>query len=182
MASILTHPAVPIGLSIALGRKAVPRKLFLVAAACSILPDVDVLGFAAGIPYGHVLGHRGLTHSLFFAGLVGAAGALAAVRLRASRRLAFAFLFLYTASHGLLDAMTNGGLGVAFFSPFSNHRYFLPWRVLEVSPIGIRAFFSSWGLDVLASELRYVWAPCIGLGLFGLAARRWMRRKARPLS
>jgi hypothetical protein len=35
-------------------------------------------------------------------------------------------LFLATAGHGLLDAMTNGGLGLAFFSPFDNHRYFLP--------------------------------------------------------
>ena len=27
-----------------------------------------------------------------------------------------------------------GGLGVAFFSPFSNARYFLPWRPIRVAP------------------------------------------------
>src|SRR5215831_7502105 len=46
----------------------------------------------------------------------------------------FAYLFLATASHGVLDAMTNGGLGVAFFSPFDTTRYFLPWRPIRVSP------------------------------------------------
>jgi inner membrane protein len=135
-----------------------------------------VVGFAAGIAYGELLGHRGLTHSLLFAGVVGVAGALCAARLAASRGLAFLVLFLSTASHGVLDALTDGGLGVAFFSPVSNQRYFLPWSVIEVSPIGIRAFFSPWGAAVLASELRYVWAPLIALGLLGLAARRLARR------
>ena len=35
----------------------------------------------------------------------------------------FAYLFLATASHGVLDAMTNGGLGIAFFSPINNRRF-----------------------------------------------------------
>jgi inner membrane protein len=54
----------------------------------------------------------------------------------------FTYLFLATASHGVLDAMTDGGLGVAFFSPFDNRRYFLPWRPIVVSPISIARFFS----------------------------------------
>jgi len=71
-------------------------------------------------------------------------------------------LFLWftavTLSHGLLDAMTNGGRGIAFFSPFSNHRYFFPWRPIQVSPIGV-GFFSPRGLRVLASESLWIWAP-----------------------
>lgn len=176
MVSVLSHPAVPLGLSIALGRETVSRRLTLAAAACSILPDVDSLGFQAGIAYGDLLGHRGFTHSLVFAGLVGAGGAFWSARLAAPGRVAALVLFLSTASHGVLDALTNGGLGVAFLSPFSNHRYFLPWRVLEVSPLSIIAFFSPWGADILASEFRYVWAPCIALGLLGLAARRLAQR------
>jgi len=39
--------------------------------------------------------------------------------------------------------MTKGGLGVAFFSPFDNSRYFLPWRPIRVSPIAIHRFFSA---------------------------------------
>ena len=75
-----------------------------------------------------------------------------------------AALFLLTASHGILDAFTNGGLGVALLSPFDNGRYFFPWTPIEVSPIGVRAFFSAWGLGVLKSELLWVWLP-LGIGV-----------------
>jgi hypothetical protein len=44
-----------------------------------------------------------------------------------------AFLFLCGASHGFFDAMTNGGLGVAFFAPLDSRRYFLTFRPLEVA-------------------------------------------------
>lgn len=74
------------------------------------------------------------------------------------------YFFLATASHGFLDAMTNGGLGVAFFSPFNNVRYFLPWRPIRVSPIGVTRFFSHRGLEVVQSELLWIWlssAPLI---------------------
>jgi inner membrane protein len=67
----------------------------------------------------------------------------------------------------VLDAMTDGGLGVAFFSPFENSRYFLPWTPLQVSPIG-RGFFSGEGVEVLLNEALWVGLPCIAL----LAATR----------
>jgi inner membrane protein len=73
----------------------------------------------------------------------------------------FAYFFLATASHGVLDAMTNGGLGVAFFSPFDNNRYFLPWRPILVSPISVHRFFSGRGYAVLQSELLWIWVPAI---------------------
>ena len=89
--------------------------------------------------------------------------------------LAWWYLFLATASHGILDAMTDGGLGIAFFSPFSNARYFLPWRPIAVSPIGVAAFFSERGLNVLRSEFKWIWLPS---GLFAFLAlavrRRWI--------
>jgi hypothetical protein len=69
-------------------------------------------------------------------------------------------------SHTLLDAMTSGGLGVAFFSPFSNERYFFPWRPIRVSPIGVD-FFGEAGVAVLRSELIWVWIPCAVLGVAG---------------
>jgi len=72
-----------------------------------------------------------------------------------------AYLFLAAASHGLLDALTDGGLGVAFFSPFDNRRYFLPWRPIAVSPIGVRRFFTASGLLVFESELVAVWLPAL---------------------
>ena len=160
MASVLSHPAVPLAVAVALGPTRVPPALTAAACVASVLPDIDALGFLAGIPYGHPLGHRGFTHSIVFALVVGAAAALLCGPLQATPLAAFAVVFLAAASHGVLDAMTTGGLGVAFFSPFSNRRYFLPWRAIVVSPIGVTSFFSSWGLRVLRSELLWIWLPC----------------------
>jgi inner membrane protein len=47
------------------------------------------------------------------------------------------YLFAATVSHGLLDALTDGGLGVAFFSPFDTSRYFFPWRPISVCPMAL---------------------------------------------
>jgi len=117
----------------------------------SLLPDVDVVAFKLGIPYPHPFGHRGMTHSLLFAVLVGLVVALG-LRLRRRPVLLDALLAtLVVASHGLLDAMTTGGLGVEFFWPLDTHRYFLPWRFLPVAPIGAR-MLSSRGLSVLLTE------------------------------
>lgn len=171
MASVLSHPAVPLALAVALGPQRIPPVLAAVGCAASVLPDVDSLGFAAGVPYGHVLGHRGFTHSLFFAASVAMLCVPFARRLGASPLVAFGFVFASMASHGLLDGLTTGGLGVAFLSPFSNERYFLPWCVIVVSPIGIEPFFSRRGLEVLKSELLWIWAPSAVLAALGAAAR-----------
>lgn len=55
MPTIFTHPAVAIALR--------PRHL-LVASLLTILPDIDVVAFGLGIPYGSTFGHRGFTHSI----------------------------------------------------------------------------------------------------------------------
>jgi inner membrane protein len=84
-------------------------------------------------------------------------------------------------SHGLLDAMTNGGLGVAFFAPFSNERYFLPWRPILVSPLSIHVFFGSRkGLRVMWSELGWIWLPAALVFLVGLALRQPTYRRRLP--
>lgn len=171
MATPLAHLAVPLTLSAALGGDVVPPGLLALALACAVLPDVDALGLVFGIPYDHPLGHRGLTHSLPFAVVLAAAGALFASQSGVPPTTAFAVLLASAASHGLLDAATNGGLGVALFSPFSHRRIFLPWRVIEVSPLRPSALFSRRGLHVLRSEMRWVWAPCLGLSLLGIVLR-----------
>ena len=131
-----------------------------------MFPDIDVVGFRFGIHYGDFWGHRGFTHSLAFAALL--AGTLLVLAFPTgvpslSRLSLWLYLFLATASHGFLDAMTDGGLGVAFFSPFDNKRYFFPWTPIRVSPIGISRFFSNRGLAVLRSELLWVWVPALML-------------------
>lgn len=135
-----------------------PLRFWLAACACSVLPDADSF---LGLPYEHAFGHRGFFHSLLFAALP--AGAVAAW-FRAERPLrAWLLLFVVGASHGVLDAMTDGGLGIAFFAPFDDGRFFLPWRPLVCPPIAIAPFFSAWGLRVLRSEFVWVWLPLLGL-------------------
>jgi membrane-bound metal-dependent hydrolase YbcI (DUF457 family) len=90
-----------------------------------------------------------------------------------SRGQLWLYFFLATASHGVLDAFTNGGLGVAFFAPFHNARYFFPVTPIEVSPISVRAFFTARGARVMASELIWIWLPAIGFA----AATLWLRSR-----
>lgn len=89
-------------------------------SALSVLPDADFVAFMVGIPYSHPFGHRGMTHSLLFAALVGVLVALG-LRLRRRPVRIDALAGLVVASHGVLDAMTTGGLGVEFFDSS-------PWR------------------------------------------------------
>jgi inner membrane protein len=139
-----SHAVAAVALGCAFPRSVVPRPCWLLGAMCAILPDADVLGFRFGVSYGDFLGHRGFTHSLLFASLL-ASGALVLVsglRLVYVRwGLVWLYLFLATASHGVLDAFTNGGLGVALLAPFDNTRYFFPVRPIVVSPIGLSRFF-----------------------------------------
>lgn len=171
MPTVMTHAAVPLALGLALGARAIPPRLLVAGALAAMLPDADVVAFKFGIAYADDFGHRGASHSFVFAALIAALGALAAPWLRAPPRRAAAWLFLCTVSHPLLDAFTNGGLGVALYWPWSEQRLFAPWRPIEVSPIGAR-FFSLRGLQVLWSEARWIVLPAFALGLCGVALRR----------
>ncbi len=172
MPSVITHPAVPLAIAGAYGRLYVPGRLLLAGVIASVLPDLDSVGLRLGVPYGALFGHRGFSHSLVFALLLALAAAIVHNHLDSSASAAFAVVLVSAASHGLLDAFTDGGLGIAFFSPFSNHRYFFPWRPLAVSPLGVHRFFSEWGLRVIRSETLCVWLPSSIVALFGYLIRR----------
>ena len=160
MCSIITHPVVPVSIAAMFPNASITRPILCAGAICSVIPDLDVIGFSFVIQYADMLGHRGLTHSIFFAVLLGALVTyILTNHVGGVSLVTFTFLFLSTLSHGILDALTNGGLGVAFFSPFQNERYFFPWRPIVVSPIGVASFFSETGLRVIWSELRWVWVP-----------------------
>ena len=157
------------------GRATTSRRLLVAGALGSVLPDLDVIGFFAGVPYGSLFGHRGITHSLSFALLLAGCALTFAKPLQAGKGWAFAFVFLSTASHGVLDALTDGGLGVAFLSPFSNQRFFLPWRPIPVSPIGVGEILSPYGIRLFAAEIALVWLPCLLVALTARAVR-WLGR------
>jgi inner membrane protein len=176
MPTILTHPAVPLAIGLGLGSKIIPRRLLVAGVIASIVPDFDVIGIQLGVQAGTEFAHRGFTHSLAFAAALALAGSFAANWFRASLRITFLFLFAAAASHGVLDSFTNGGTGIAFLWPFSLDRFFSPFRVIEVSPIGMSRFLSARGITVLESELLWVWCPAIALALVLIALRRQSTR------
>lgn len=118
----------------------------------SYLPDLDVVAFRFGIPYHAPWGHRGAAHSLGFAALIGVALAALAPLARLPRWRTALLGTAVMASHGLLDTMTDGGLGIALLWPFSHERFFAPWRPIPVAPIGA-GMLSARGLAVAGTEL-----------------------------
>lgn len=163
MATIITHPIIPITAAYLIGRDKVPLKLMIVATLASILPDLDVFGLRYGVPYGDQFGHRGFTHSIFFAVFIGLLASLSNRTLGASKPICFWLVFIGCCSHGVLDALTDGGSGIAFFWPITAERYFFPVTPIEVSPIGISRFLTQRGIDVLVSELWIIWIPALSI-------------------
>ncbi len=173
MPTAVTHAFLPLVLGKTFAREEMPLRFWIFAIGCSILPDIDVIGFSLGMPYGEIFGHRGFFHSLPFAfllSLVITLGGFSGDRKFFRPRWVLFFFFL-TSSHGVLDALTDGGWGVALFYPFDSTRYFFPWRPLKVSPLGLSGFFSPWGKEVLWNETIGIWIPSILL-LMGVKGGR----------
>ena len=177
MATCFSHPAVPLAIACWAPRLR-RRALLITAAVLSAAPDLDVIGWYLGVPYEAPWGHRGCTHSLAFA--LGTALVVAPWLARRCGVEAWRVVLFFAAamgSHGLVDMATDGGLGIALWWPLSDERVFFAFRPLEVPPLGIRAFFSEWGLSVLRSEALWPWLPAAVTGCVGL----WItRRRAAP--
>src|SRR5258708_39932627 len=114
MASLITHALIGIVQGAAGERDWRKSRMFWLAAIlCSMLPDIDVIGFNLGVRYGDLWGHRGMTHSLLSAAIIGLAAGFSQP-WREKWKLAFLF-FVITASHGVVDALTNGALASLSF-------------------------------------------------------------------
>lgn len=185
MPTVFSHAALAIGLGSALPRDAVPWRLVAGGAVLACLPDLDVAAFAFRVPYAAPWGHRGVAHSLLAGGL---AAGLCWVWWMLHRRWhgppgnrrhpawAAGFLLLCGLSHGTLDCLTAGGLGIALLAPFSHERLLCPWRPVPAAPIGA-GFFSTAGAQVLAIETLVLLLPA---GLLAWMARRLLSPRARP--
>jgi inner membrane protein len=179
MASPLTHAVVAVTLTAVHDLQPRAARTWLVAIACAIAPDLDALGYWLGVPYESFWGHRGFTHSMAFAVLlswicanwISHSPAISRVRL-------WSVYLMAVLSHGVLDAMTDGGLGVAFFSPLDQTRYFFPFRPIQVSSLSLRDVIGPHGLSVLANECLWVWMPC---GLIATMFWFWKGRRT-PIS
>lgn len=195
MCSAITHAV--LGLQVArIGTgERMPVRYWVAAAALGVLPDIDGVRrtFAPGWNEG-MWGHRGVTHSLLAAAVVGGlmtlalfprgqmpeqAGAGGVGRARGwsspiSRWQVWAVLAAAMALHGLTDMLTNGGSGVAVFAPVSLERERWAFHPVEVSPMSVGRFFSDRGVEILKSEARWVLLP----GALVVAAVEVLRRKA----
>ena len=147
----------------------------LAFSALSLAPDLDVIAFRLGIPYSAPFGHRGAAHSLVVA-IALASVAAVATRLtpdqmaRGQTRLRLWVLCVaVAATHGLLDTLTDGGLGIALLWPLSNQRYFAPWTPIPVAPIAA-GMLTGRGLRVVITEALQ-FAPLLVWGL-------WPRRRS----
>ena len=157
-------------------REKPPLRFWVAIAACAALPDIDVIGYKLGVPLDSPWGHRGFTHSILFAAIV----AWVAVELLFCYEKRFskvwwgygACLFIATASHGFLDAFTNGGHGITFFWPFDDTRYFFPWRPIVVSPLSVSRFWGDRAIRIIESELLWVWLPTAILYLIWTVVRK----------
>jgi len=142
----------------------------LAFSALSLAPDLDVIAFRFGIRYSAPFGHRGAAHSILVA-LVLASVAAFATPLTAdgwTRSRLWLLCAVVAVSHGMLDTLTDGGLGIALFWPFSNRRYFAPWTPIPVAPIGARMFTPRGVRVVLIEALQF--APLLVWSL-------WPRRR-----
>jgi inner membrane protein len=185
MASAITHFVV--GASLALPAleseigTVLPKWAISVSAGLlAVAPDFDTLAMGLfGVPYNSFFGHRGFFHSPFFLVISSAILAATVARghpWRVTARLA-AMWGGCAITHPLLDAMTDGGLGVMLMFPISTARLFLPWRPIHVSPLSILRFFDNAGY-ILRSELPFCfWAIAIGVSGF-LASGAWHKMKA----
>lgn len=174
MATIFTHPII----AVTLGRlTGMPPRTISIGCLLSILPDIDFVAFYSQYGDWHAVGHRGFTHSLAFALFAG----VIATRVFTPDRVftqawwqAVAFFTLCMASHGMIDACTDGGAGIAFFWPLSDARFFFPWNPIQVSPIGLE--FLQWeGVEVLLSEFLWVWIPSLVILAAHAAYARWFK-------
>ena len=146
-------------------------------SALSLAPDLDVIAFRFGIPYSAPFGHRGAAHSIFIALVLASIAALATrvrpdqVNSNQTRTRLWVLCAVVAISHGLLDTLTDGGLGIALLWPFSNERYFTPWTPIPVAPIGAR-MLTGRGIRVVMTEALQ-FAPLLVWAV-------WPRRRSSP--
>ncbi|MCP4679574.1 MAG: metal-dependent hydrolase [Deltaproteobacteria bacterium] len=172
MPTTLGHAMVGLGCGAFAYNKELPKRANLSMLATlgglSVLPDLDVIAFGLGIPYRHLFGHRGFFHSLLFVGLCALVSWVIfrmSIKLYSEKTPAWHSLMIFLVvaiSHPLLDMMTNGGLGIALFAPFSEERFFLPMRPIPVSPIGI-----SWRLYSIFAWEAAVLGPVVAVTWIG---------------
>jgi inner membrane protein len=134
------------------------KKAMIAFSVISMWPDIDVVGFWFGVRYGDPFGHRGATHSIALALLVGLLCYAFAARKGLPPLRTAVYGGMVAVSHGILDSMTyGGGLGCALLWPLSFDRFWAPVRFIPIAPIGVY-ILSPRGFKVMLAEL-VIFAP-----------------------
>lgn len=134
MPSSIAHGAMAVILSPLLHGHRIKRDVIISTALAAALLDIDALGRPFGRGDIEILGgHRAATHSIWTAMLLG--GIVYWIyRPREgdpSKGLLALFVLLTVSSHGVLDAFSTYGEGVAFFAPVSMQRWKAPWLIFS---------------------------------------------------
>jgi len=173
MPSLLGHAVAGLAITTAFHRDRLPRRTWALAAFCAVAPDLDWFVSLLPLHRGHVLNHRGVSHSLFAAVLLATVVFFLAIRRDQRRGDLWLCLTVSALSHGLLDALTAGGVGVALFMPFSATRWACLWQPGHVAPLPL-------GRDHTYAFLASLWAEALWIGIpaLGLAAYARLVRQA----
>tara|TARA_B110000263_G_C15250633_1_gene483910 strand:- start:24 stop:563 length:540 start_codon:yes stop_codon:yes gene_type:complete len=138
-------------------------KFWILSFICTALPDADMIGYYLGIPYNHLFGHRGISHSMFFALLLGFLVYFLFFRQEKLSKINSFMIFIYfsfvTMSHGFLDALTNASYGIPFFAPFDNTRYLFPYRPINAPSLDIQYFFKEQFFEIMIGEIILISIP-----------------------
>jgi len=173
MATDYSHAVAGLGLARLYAAEPMPWAYWGLAVVLPIVPDIDVFSSAA---YGTWLGHRGFTHSLIFALLLGIAAAGVTFRyFRVNWWSLAALFFLMIASHGLLDALTRGGEGIPFFWPLGNR--YGNWGLMPMSDIALELPDPRYS-RAIRGELLWLWLPTGLLVGVGMVYRRLKRHES----
>lgn len=178
MPTVVTHALLPlIGVG-ALGPPRPPVRLIAAAMIAGMLPDADVVGRLFGVPHYVDIGHRGVTHTVLFALLVGLCGLGLGPSLKVRRPVAAAVLFFSTLSHPLTDMLTKGGKGMMLWWPLERDRFAFAGRPVEVAHVGLQDVYSGRLWPVFLSEALWLLIPALVAAWLIRRSKRGLRRKA----
>lgn len=174
MPSTFGHAVAGLAITAVFHGEKLPRRTWAIAACCATAPDLDWFVSLLNMHRGHVLNHRGVAHSLFAALVIATLAFFLAYRKDQRRWAVWLCLTIATLSHGLLDALTSGGVGVALFMPFSETRWACLWQPGQVAPLPL-------GREHTWYFLRSLWTELFWIGLPALVLVAWSRlaRQAR---
>ena len=159
MPSTLTHAIPVIAVGLGLGKDYISKRMIATGAIIANIPDLDLIPPRLyGVPFDSIYGHRGYSHSLLFALILATVTSL--FFIKSGYKKAFLFLAFCTLSHGILDSFTEGGLGVTFFWPIINHRYYAFVQPIMNINVSFHSLYATKnGLPILISEFIWVWIP-----------------------